>query len=152
MIPRRMTDHLTAAIVVHERWLADLQDLLEGGLPGPVSADPGDDHACAFGAWLHGPDLAPGLRETAAWRVIARLHRECHEAAATVVQLAAQGRLAEAEAHFADACCPRSTRLIAGLRKWHAEFAAARAGFAVQPARRKAVGVLPVVAWKARVK
>lgn len=126
MLPRRMTDHLTAAIVVHECWRDDLPFLLAQDRAGARRAALADDRACALGAWLNGPEITPATRATPAWRVVARLHREYHETLGEVARLIDEGRPAAAKAHVVSASMARSNRLIAALQKWCAELEMAR--------------------------
>lgn len=127
MIPRRMTDHLAAAIVVHQRWRDALFVQLGEARAGSCEGDLGDDHACALGAWLHGPELAPTLHDTPGWRRVAALHREVHQAASAAQALVDAGQHAAAEALISGRCTDCSQRLVAALQDWRRELALAPA-------------------------
>jgi len=68
----------------HSRWKFHLKDVIEHGKSDLVIADVRNSHLCLFGQWL---DSAEG-RKLPYYKELVELHREFHNEAANILQMA----------------------------------------------------------------
>jgi hypothetical protein len=96
---RRMSlkEEITKAIGAHGMWKARLRTAIDTGKSDVTAADVGKDNACAFGQWLYGSTLDPAARSSGDFKEVQKLHAEFHKVASQVLQLALQGKKAEAD-------------------------------------------------------
>ncbi len=119
--PGQLAAEITEAINCHIAWKRRLRLAVEtGGTDVPVDEVAGDT-ACAFGQWLHGPDFAEADKN-AEYELVRQLHAQFHRVAAATLQLALNGKKAEAERSlgvgglYAHASS-RLTKALVGWRK-----------------------------------
>lgn len=106
------------AIGAHARWMVELSRAVLEARPDIDAADLRATDCCELGRWLYGPSFSSADREAETYREVDRLHGEFHEMAARVVELAAEGRSAEAYALLYGDYVTLSGRLAMALRVW----------------------------------
>jgi hypothetical protein len=106
------------AITAHGMWKRRLRMVIETGKSewSPEGVRP--DNLCAFGKWLHAlPSLTKSSPE---WKEIQALHADFHVEAARVLQLALDGKRAEADAALGAGSRfgSISSNLVGALMNW----------------------------------
>ncbi len=76
----------------HSRWKFRLKDIIEHGKSDLVIADVRNAHLCSFGQWL---DSAEG-RKLPYYKELVELHRDFHDEAASILQIALSAQKEEA--------------------------------------------------------
>jgi hypothetical protein len=106
------------AIAAHGMWKRRLRTAIDAGQSewSPEGVRP--DNLCAFGKWLY--SLPPATKGSAQWMEIRALHADFHVEAARVLQMALEGRRAEAEAALAAGSKfgSISSNLVGALMSW----------------------------------
>jgi hypothetical protein len=86
-----LQDQIKSATGAHGLWKARLKSAIEKGSsefsPGTVRLE----NQCEFGKWLHSVS-DPGIKTSAGYHKCLDLHRQFHEAAAKVLNLALTGQ------------------------------------------------------------
>ncbi len=83
--------------------------------------DIGCDEKCAFGKWLHGPEIDAATRNSKPYQVTRRLHAEFHKAAHEIAVLAVEGKKGEAFRLIDRDYRVISEKLLRALNKWRGE-------------------------------
>ncbi|MBB6123521.1 CZB domain-containing protein [Sphingobium subterraneum] len=116
-----MVKEIVGAIGAHGAWKLKLRVAITRGesdvLPEKVKCD----DRCPFGRWIHGPTIDAETKAGMPYQVVRRLHREFHETAASVLDLAIRSRKEQADALFAGEFTQRSEKLVRALSKWKGE-------------------------------
>ena len=89
------SDDIDKAIVAHGQWKQRLLSAITKGTSEFSVAQVQVDNRCDFGKWFYG--LPDAVRETEHGKTVQRLHASFHAEAARILELALQGRIAEAE-------------------------------------------------------
>lgn len=110
---------INKAIAAHGVWKVRLHEAIASGKsdyqPGTVALDT----ACEFGKWFYA--IPVGDRPAAFWPKIQQLHARFHEEAGRILQLALDGRAAEALSMMTDlrgVFVSTSTELTTILFEW----------------------------------
>jgi hypothetical protein len=113
-------EEITKAIGAHGMWKAHLRSAIETGKTDASITDVGKDNVCAFGQCLCGSHLDAAARSTGEFKEVQKLHAEFHKAAAHVLQLAVQGKKAEADKMMAQdsVFVDVSGRLTSAMMHW----------------------------------
>lgn len=118
----RVTLHqITEAIGAHGAWKLRLRNAIRSRSSDITSVTASCDDKCAFGQWLHGPDIDPATRAGVPYGVIRRLHADFHRSAGNVLFHVERGNDAEAEAAMTGEFTQRSEKLVRALNKWKGE-------------------------------
>ena len=118
---RRLEGEIQAAVGTHAAWRVTLTSAINQG-KCDVSLDQiGCGDKCAFGKWLHGPELDDTIRAGKPFQVIERIHAEFHKQAKDVAALAIQGKKHEAFALMDGEYKATSDKLLLALNKWRGE-------------------------------
>lgn len=112
---------IDAAIGAHGAWKLRLRTAIATGQCEVTPHTAGCDDRCAFGRWLHGPEIDQQTRAGMPYQVIRRLHAEFHTCAGEVLGEALGGQLAAAEARLNGPFAERSDKLVRALMKWKGE-------------------------------
>jgi len=112
------------AIGAHGSWKIKLRTAINKGHSTQNAADVRCDDKCAFGKWLHGPEIDAQTRTSIPYSVIKRLHAEFHVCAADVLKQATSGNVSGATELLEGEFSAKSEKLVRGLRKWKGEAAA----------------------------
>ena len=118
-----LINQITNAIGAHGSWKIKLRTALNSGKSDHSIDDVRCDDKCAFGKWLHGPDIDSTTRDGAPYNVIKRLHAEFHICAADVLAKATAGDAPGAQQILEGEFASKSEKLVRGLRKWKGEAA-----------------------------
>ncbi|MCA1197674.1 CZB domain-containing protein [Sphingomonas sp. R647] len=121
---RDLLAQVQAAIGAHGAWKLKLSTAVSTGRSDDEPASVCRDDLCRFGAWLHGPDIAPSIRQGKPYQVVRRLHAEFHQCAGEVLDRVKRGDQAGASALLAGDYTDRSATLIRALTKWKSELQA----------------------------
>lgn len=124
MSNENLLNQISNAIGAHGSWKLNLRIAVKKGRSDHGVKDVPCDDKCAFGEWLHGPDIDESTRSGAPFNVIKRLHAELHVCAAEVLEKATTGNIPGANALLEGDFAFRSEKLIRGLHKWKGEAAA----------------------------
>jgi hypothetical protein len=92
-----LEDEITKAIAAHGLWKAYLLTAIRTDRIDAEMTDAGKDDVCSFGQWLYGHSIGPVERASPDYAYVRIVHARFHTVAATVLQLAAAGRKAEAD-------------------------------------------------------
>ncbi|NOU16254.1 MAG: CZB domain-containing protein [Bacteroidales bacterium] len=90
-------EELDKAIGAHGFWKTRLINTIESGKIDTDIETIRQDNQCAFGKWLYGSTLSSFDKSSNHYKTVKELHAEFHKAAAHVVELAVNGKKAEAE-------------------------------------------------------
>ena len=90
-------EEITKAIGAHGMWKMRLRTAIDTGKADTNVADVANDHACGFGQGLYGSMLDAAAKNSSDFKEVQKLHAEFHKVAAQVLQLALQGKIAEAD-------------------------------------------------------
>ena len=114
-------EQIHAAIGAHGAWKMRLAVAINTGqFDGDPSAVRCDDK-CAFGKWIHGPEIDAATRQGMPYQVIRRLHADFHKCAGDVLSHALTGRPDDARALMKGEYNERSEKLTRALNKWKRE-------------------------------
>jgi len=113
-------EEITKAIGAHGMWKARLMSAIDTGKSDASVTDVAKDNACAFGQWLYGSTIDAAAKSSAGFTEVQKLHAEFHKVAAQVLQLALQGKKAEANKMIAhdSAFADVSGRLTSARMRW----------------------------------
>ena len=89
-----LSEEIDKAIGAHGMWKNRLNHAIQAGSSDYTVAGVKPDNLCAFGKWLHG--LPPSAKDSQSWNDIRVMHAEFHAEAARVLDLALDGKKAEA--------------------------------------------------------
>lgn len=117
------SSEITKAIGAHGMWKLRLKTAISSGTADLSVSKASSDCECAFGKWLHGPELDAQTRSGMPYRVVLRLHREFHHAAGQVVAAVERGNRAVAQDLLDGEFTARSEKLVRALTKWKGEVA-----------------------------
>lgn len=109
------------AIGAHGAWKLKLRTAISMGKSDVEPKTVRCDDRCTFGRWLYGPSIDARTRAGKPYQVVHRLHREFHEAAATVLESALAGRKDHATEVLDGDFRERSEKLVRALTKWKGE-------------------------------
>ena len=116
-----LSSEITNAIGAHGTWKLRLKTAIASGAADLSASKASSDCECAFGKWLHGPDIDMQTRSGMPYRVVLRLHREFHHAAGQVVAAVERGNRQLAQNLMDGEFTPRSEKLVRALTKWKGE-------------------------------
>lgn len=116
-----LSDTIHTAIGLHGIWITRLKTAITTGISNVTPEIAARDDCCDFGKWLYDSAIDASVRESAAYKVITRLHQEFHQSAASILTLALNGKGGEASALLTEDFTPRSEKLVRGLTKWRNE-------------------------------
>lgn len=125
MMDHGMREAIRDALGAHGAWKLRLKTAVLTGRGDITAAQAACDDRCAFGRWLHGPDLGEGLKRTKPYQVVRRLHAEFHHSAGAVLAAAERGDNTTAESILAGEFDARSEVLKRALTKWLGELSQA---------------------------
>jgi hypothetical protein len=113
-----LSEEIDKAIGAHGMWKNRLNQAIQSGSSEYTVAGVRPDNLCAFGKWLHG--LPPSVKDSQIWKDIRALHAEFHIEAARVLDLALDGKQAEATSALATGSrfADTSAKLTAAMMKW----------------------------------
>ncbi len=86
------------AVGAHRAWKQRLKAVIETGESEITVEAASRDDLCAFGQWLYGTTIAQGAKELPDYKGVKALHASFHHYAAEILDLALQGKKAEASA------------------------------------------------------
>jgi hypothetical protein len=115
---------LDKAISAHAKWKIRLREAIDTGKSEWSSDNVRLDNLCDFGKWLY--SLPEAEKSPGHWQKIQKLHAEFHIVAAKVLQLALEGRRAEANAAMETSGSEfklASSKLINTMSEWKKSFA-----------------------------
>ena len=117
--PEKLREEISGAIGYHAAWKRRLRHAIDTGRSEISVEAAGDDHACEFGRWLHGPEFSVADQDEE-YEHIRQLHAQFHRIAAVTLQLALTGKKKEAEHCMAAGgiYAETSHRLIKALGLW----------------------------------
>ena len=112
------TEQINEAIASHGLWKFRLKKAIETGESDWTVPELRRDDACEFGQWLH--NLPPAEQASEHRRDVQDLHAQIHVEAAKVLQLATDGRKADAEAaiRFGSPFAVLSAKLTSAMTAW----------------------------------
>jgi hypothetical protein len=116
------TENITKAISAHGQWKDKLAHAIWSGAsdfsPDVVKLP----DRCELGAWLHGSGIAADAKGSAYYQQAVDVHAKFHVEASTVLSLALQGDMAQAEKRMApgSAFADLSNKLTEVLNEWKA--------------------------------
>ena len=115
-----LKEEITKAIGAHGMWKARLKSAIDTGKTDASVADVGKDNVRAFGQWLYGSTVDATTKSSGEFKEVQKLHAEFHKVAAQVLQLALQGKKAEADKMMAQgsAFTDVSGRLTSAMMRW----------------------------------
>ena len=119
----RLIREIGDAITAHLVWKQRLVTAIETGDPRHSPLAAGSDRHCAFGEWLHGPNLAPQVQASRPYAVVRRLHTAFHRSAGLILALVERGEIKQAQLTLHRDFAARSDLLIRALQKWRREVA-----------------------------
>ncbi len=90
-----VSEIMASALDAHRAWTTRLQQAIDTGTSTTSVEVAGKDDRCAFGKWLHGPDLFHD-REPDRWQQLHDLHERFHRNAAQILDLAISGHADQA--------------------------------------------------------
>lgn len=116
------TENITKAISAHGQWKERLAHAIWSGTSefNPEVVKLPD--RCELGQWLYGSDIAADAKASAYYQKAVDVHAQFHVEASTVLSLALQGDMAQAEKRMApgSAFANLSTTLTDVLKDWKA--------------------------------
>jgi methyl-accepting chemotaxis protein len=115
-----LDDEITKAIGAHGVWKMRLRSAIDSGKADADPVEVGKDNVCAFGQWLSGPTIAPGVRASSDFATVRKLHADFHKCAAKVLGHVKQGQKAQADSIMAGEYTKISGDLTAAMMKWKA--------------------------------
>jgi hypothetical protein len=109
---------IEAGVVAHSKWKKTLQEAIAVGKSDFKVTIVAKDNKCQFGQWLYG--LPQEEKASDDWRKAVALHAEFHTVASEVLDLALQGKKAEAlsKVAFGGSYSSISGRLVLCLSTW----------------------------------
>ena len=110
-----MDELLNAAITSHARWKGQLREAIDRGqLPDPISVHA--DDRCDLGKWIYGEGMA--YQAAFEYQNLKLLHAQFHERAASVVEVAINGNIADAKGELeSGALAAASMKVINAISK-----------------------------------
>lgn len=121
MADANMIQQINDAIGAHGEWKFRLRTAIRSGQSDITPATAGCDNQCAFGKWIHGPQIDTTTKTGIPYKVISRLHAEFHQTAGQVLSLAVLGEQAKAQELMGGEFVQRSEKLVTALTKWKRE-------------------------------
>jgi len=112
-------DEINKAIAAHAAWRDKLNEAIASGKSESTPEKVRADNNCGFGKWLH-EKIDPNLKSTAEYQKICKLHADFHLAAGDILDLALQGKKADATAlmGLSSDFSKNSTALTRELKDW----------------------------------
>jgi hypothetical protein len=114
-------EQINKAIGAHGTWKMRLSVAINTGQFDTDIHTASCDDKCAFGQWIHGPNIDATTRAGMPYQVIRRLHADFHKSAGAVLGHALTGRKAEAKSLLQSEYTERSENLTRALNKWKRE-------------------------------
>jgi hypothetical protein len=118
---KQMVRRVSSALCEYTMWKLRLQVALETGSYNVVASMTRCDRSCEFGQWLHGSEIDAETKAGMPYKVVRRLHAECHEAASRVLIQARADNMDRAQALLAGEFSERSDKFVRALMKWRGE-------------------------------
>ena len=121
MSNNEMVTAVQNAIGAHGKWKFNLKMAVSNGKSDFEVAKVKRDDLCDFGKWLHGDSIDEETKQGKPYEVVTRLHREFHECASQVLNLALTNNKNKADALLEGEFTHRSDTLVRALTKWKGE-------------------------------
>ncbi|MFN7223258.1 MAG: CZB domain-containing protein [Paracoccaceae bacterium] len=112
---------LRAALAAHGTWKLRLKTAIATKRTDISPEIAACDDRCAFGIWLHGPDIDPDTKSSPPYRVTVRLHAEFHRAAGDALEGALSGMRRKRDRAAMIEFEQKSQKLNMALSKWLSE-------------------------------
>ena len=115
-----IVDDIEDAIRVHCAWADRLKAAIATGASEMTVDIAANDGICPFGRWLHGATIPESAKAFHSYDHSVQIHREFHQCAAEVLELALSGEAKEALLRMSDASdyVTISVMLTLTLRAW----------------------------------
>jgi len=105
----------------HGVWKLKLRGSVDTGKSETDVATATRDDCCHFGKWLRGPTIDACTRTSQPYADVYRLHREFHQTAGRVLDMALHGKRDLANDLLEGEFTKRSSRLSLAIAKWRHE-------------------------------
>ncbi|MFW2544118.1 CZB domain-containing protein [Primorskyibacter sp. 2E107] len=119
---KKLESELTNALAAHSKWKLRLKTAITVGKFDQDVSDVKRCDLCEFGKWIeNGGNFDADTIEGRPYKVTRRLHKEFHEAAASVLNYALHGHPDIAEQVMEGAYAERADKLSRALTLWRSE-------------------------------